>query len=49
MSLLSCSPLSSSNNAESGLVSPTFSTLIAPMEGQLPHLPPLVSGSNGRV
>ena len=46
MSLLSRSPLSSSNKAESGLVSPTFSTLIAPMEAQLPHLPPLVSGSN---
>jgi len=46
MSLLSCSPLLSSDNAESGLVSPTFSTLIAPMEEQLPHLPPLVSGSN---
>ena len=46
MSLLSRSPLSSSNKAESDLVSPTFSTLIAPMEAQLPHLPPLVSGSN---
>lgn len=46
MSLLSNSPLSNSNNAESDLLSPTFSSLIAPMEGQLPHLPPLVSGSN---
>ena len=46
MSLLSCSPLLSSNNAESRLLSPTFSTLIAPLEAQLPHLPPLVSRSN---
>jgi hypothetical protein len=27
-------------------ISPTFSTLIAPMEGQFPYLPELVSGSN---
>ena len=46
MSLLSCSPLLSAKNAALERVSPTFSTLIGPMEGQLPHLPPLVSGSN---
>ena len=46
MSLLSCSPLSRGNNAETDRLSPTFSTLIAPMEAQFSYLPDLVSGSN---
>ena len=46
MSLLSSSPLSSCYKVETDRVSPTFSTLIAPMEAQLPHLSPLVSRSN---
>ncbi len=46
MSLLSNSPLLNSNNVALDRVSPTFSTLIGPMEAQFPHLPELVSGSN---
>lgn len=46
MSLLSCSPLSSGNNAEIDRLSPTFSTLIGPMEAHFSYLPELVSGSN---
>jgi len=46
MSLLSSPPLLSSNNVAMDRVSPTFSTLIGPMEAQFPHLPELVSGSN---
>ncbi len=47
MSILSCSPLSPSVK-ENGFVkeSPTFSTLLSPLEAQLPHLTPLESGSN---
>jgi len=36
----------SSNNVALDRVSPTFSTLIGPMEAQFSHLPELVSGSN---
>ena len=46
MSLLSCSPLSDVNNEEKGVLSPTYSALVAPMERQLPYLPELVSRSN---
>jgi len=46
MSILASSPLSTVNNGEMRTLSPTFSTLIAPMEAQLPHLSPLVSRSN---
>ena len=46
MSVLSGSPLLASNNAPSAWVAPTFSSLIAPLERQLPYLPPVVSGSN---
>lgn len=47
MSILSCSPLSP-HGEETPFVreSPTFSTLLAPLEAQLPYLTPLVSGSN---
>ena len=46
MSILTSSPLSPANNEEIGCLSPTFSRLIAPLEGQLPDLTPLESGSN---
>jgi hypothetical protein len=46
MSILAYSPLSSVNNEEMACLSPTFSTLIAPLEAHLPYLTPLVSGSN---
>lgn len=46
MSILAYSPLSSVNNAAMECLSPTFSTLLAPLEGQLPYLTPLASGSN---
>jgi len=46
MSILPSSPPFPSKNGETGLLSPTFSRLIAPLETQLPYLPPLVSGSN---
>ena len=46
MSMLSSSPLSTGNNEEIRGLSPTFSTLIAPLEAHLPDLTPLESGSN---
>ena len=46
MSILSSSPLSGDNNVEMNSLSPTFSTLIAPLEAQLPYLTPLASRSN---
>ena len=46
MSILASSPLSTVNNEEISTLSPTFSTLLAPLEAHLPHLTPLVSGSN---
>jgi len=47
MSLLCASPLSPLDKVNDfGKGSPTFSALLSPLEGQLPHLPPLVSGSN---
>lgn len=46
MSILPYSPPFPSNNEGTGPLSPTFLTLIAPLEAQLPYLPPLVSGSN---
>ena len=46
MSILSSSPLSVDNNVAMNSISPTFSTLIAPLEMQLSHLTPLVSRSN---
>lgn len=46
MSPLSCSPLPSLNTVATDWISPTFATLIAPMEGQFSYLPELVSGSN---
>jgi hypothetical protein len=46
MSLLSSSPLLDSKNVPLDRISPTFSTLVGPMEAQFPHLPELVSGSN---
>jgi hypothetical protein len=46
MSILSCSPLTEVNNAEKGVLSPTYSALVAPMERQLPYLPELVSRSH---
>lgn len=47
MSILLCSPLSPSVE-ENGLSkeSPTFSVLLSPLEAHLPHIPPLISGSN---
>ena len=47
MSILSYSPLSP-DIAERDIVlpAPTFSTLLAPLEAQLPHITPLRSGSN---
>ena len=47
MSILSCSPLSP-RIEENGFVnaSPTFSSLLSPLEAHLPYLTPLVSGSN---
>jgi hypothetical protein len=47
MSILSCSPLSPCPE-ETFFIreTPTFSMLLAPLEAQLPHLTPLVSGSN---
>lgn len=47
MPILSCSPLSpivEENAFPQG--SPTFSTLLAPLEAHLPYLTPLKSGSN---
>ena len=46
MSILSSPPLSVDNNVAMNSISPTFSTLIAPLEMQLSHLTPLVSRSN---
>lgn len=46
MSILPSSPPFPSTHGELGTLSPTFSRLIAPLETQLPYLPPLVSGSN---
>jgi len=46
MSLLASSPLSRANNKVMRFPSPTFSTLIAPLEEQLPSLTPLESSSN---
>ena len=46
MSILPSSPPFPSPPGESTSGSPTFSRLIAPLEAQLPYLPPLVSGSN---
>jgi len=46
MSILSSSPLSDLNNEEKGVLSPTYSTLVVPLERQLPDLPKLVSRSN---
>jgi len=46
MSMLASSPLSSINNEKIRGLSPTFSTLMAPLEAQLPYLTPLESGSN---
>ena len=46
MSILSSFPLSVGNNVEMNSISPTFSTLIAPLETQLSHLTSLVSRSN---
>ena len=46
MSLLSSPPLLSTNTVPLDRVSPTFSTLIGPMEAQFSHLPELISGSN---
>ena len=46
MSILSRCPLSRGNNVERRALSPTFSTLMAPLEAHLPSLTPLVSGSN---
>jgi hypothetical protein len=47
MSILSTSPLSPIGKVtDFGKGSPTFSALLAPLEGQLAYLPPLVSGSN---
>lgn len=45
-SILSSSPLSVDNNVEMTSISPTFPTLIGPLEVQLPLLTPLTSGSN---
>ena len=47
MSILSASPLSPVGKViDFGKGSPTFSEFLAPLEGQLPYLPPLTSGSN---
>ena len=47
MSILSTSPLSPTfEEADFGKGSPTFSTLLAPLEAQLSYLTPLESGSN---
>lgn len=46
MSILSCSPLCIPFPCDVGKASPTLSRLLAPLEAQLPHLTPLVSGSN---
>ena len=46
MSILASSPLSPVNNEEMRPLSPTFSTLIRPVEAHLPYLTPLESGSN---
>ena len=46
MSILASSPLSTVNNEEISTLSPTFSTLLAPLEAHLPHLSPLVSRGN---
>ena len=46
MSILPYSPPFPSKNEEIGSLSPTFSALLAPLEAQLPYLPPLGSGSN---
>lgn len=46
MSILSCSPLCTPSLCDVGKASPTLSRLLAPLEAQLPHLTPLVSGSN---
>ena len=46
MSIFASSSLSSANNEGKCSLSPTFSTLIAPLEAQLPALTPLQSGSN---
>jgi Transposase DDE domain len=46
MSILSSSPLCLPPKEGIPLASPTFSTLIAPLEAQLPYLTPLVSRSN---
>ncbi len=47
MSILSASPLSPLvKESEFVQRSPTFSELLAPLEGQLPYLSPLASGSN---
>lgn len=47
MSILSRSPLGTSSLwYDLAKESPTFSRLLAPLEAQLPHLTPLVSGSN---
>jgi len=46
MSILASSPLSTTNNVERGSISPTFSTLIKPLEAELSYLTPLESGGN---
>jgi len=47
MSILACSPLSPGiEEKDFALPSPTFSALLAPLEAQLPHLTPLLSGCN---
>lgn len=47
MSIQSCSPLSPGiEEKDIVLPAPTVSALLAPLEAQLPHITPLVSGSN---
>ena len=49
MSILSHTPLSpgiKEKDKDIVLPAPTFSTLLAPLEGQLTHITPLISGSN---
>jgi len=46
MSILASSPLSTRNNVERSSISPTFSTLIEPLEAELPYLTPLESRGN---
>lgn len=47
MSILSYSPLSPRvEERDSAPPAPTFSVLLAPLEAQLPHITPLISGSN---